>query len=147
MSAGRRKWQPTLVFLAWRIPEMGEPRGLPSMGSHRVGHDWSDLAAAAAAAGVELQPAIGSSTQKYFYILRKCTVLAYVSSEMGLLIHLQKMRPKFQNGFWHLQIKQRTWKKYFKFSCYIPKRAKEIACLSFWLNFSTQKIGSKTQGS
>ena len=35
--------------LACRIPGMGEPGGLPSMGSHRVGHDWSDLAAAAAA--------------------------------------------------------------------------------------------------
>ena len=35
--------------LAWRIPGMGEPGGLPSMGSHRVGHDWSVLAAAAAA--------------------------------------------------------------------------------------------------
>ena len=35
--------------LAWRIPGMGEPDGLPSLGSHRVGHDWSDLAAAAAA--------------------------------------------------------------------------------------------------
>ena len=34
--------------LAWRIPGMGEPGGLPSMGSHRVEHDWSDLAAAAA---------------------------------------------------------------------------------------------------
>ena len=34
--------------LAWRIPGMGEPDGLPSMGLHRVGHDWSDLAAAAA---------------------------------------------------------------------------------------------------
>ena len=34
--------------LAWRIPETGEPDGLPSMGSRRVGHDWSDLAAAAA---------------------------------------------------------------------------------------------------
>ena len=33
--------------LAWRIPGTGEPCGLPSMGSHRVGHDWSDLAAAA----------------------------------------------------------------------------------------------------
>ena len=33
--------------LAWRIPGMGEPGGVPSMGSHRVGHDWSDLAAAA----------------------------------------------------------------------------------------------------
>ena len=37
-------------FLAWRIPGMEEPGGLPSMGLHRVGHNWSDLAAAAAAA-------------------------------------------------------------------------------------------------
>ena len=35
-------------ILAWRIPGTGEPGGLPSVGSHRVGHDWSDLAAAAA---------------------------------------------------------------------------------------------------
>ena len=34
-------------ILAWRIPGTEEPGGLPSMGSHRVGHDWSDLAAAA----------------------------------------------------------------------------------------------------
>ena len=34
--------------LAWRIPGMAEPGGLPSVGSHRVRHDWSDLAAAAA---------------------------------------------------------------------------------------------------
>ena len=33
--------------LAWRIPETGETGRLPSMGSHRVGHDWHDLAAAA----------------------------------------------------------------------------------------------------
>ena len=33
--------------LAWRIPRTGESGGLPSMGSHRVGHDWRDLAAAA----------------------------------------------------------------------------------------------------
>ena len=33
--------------LAWRIPGAGKPSGLPSMGSHRVRHDWSDLAAAA----------------------------------------------------------------------------------------------------
>ena len=32
--------------LAWRIPGTGEPGGLPSLGSHRVGHDGSDLAAA-----------------------------------------------------------------------------------------------------
>ena len=37
--------------LAWRIPGMGEPGGLPSLESHRIRHNWSDLAVAAAAAG------------------------------------------------------------------------------------------------
>ena len=36
--------------LAWRVPGTAEPGGLPSMGSHRVGHNRSDLAAVAAAA-------------------------------------------------------------------------------------------------
>ena len=40
---------PHSSILAWRIPGTGEPGGLLSMGSHRVGHDCSDLAAAAAA--------------------------------------------------------------------------------------------------
>ena len=35
---------PHSSVLAWRIPGTGKPGGLPSMGSHRVGHDWSDLA-------------------------------------------------------------------------------------------------------
>ena len=34
-------------ILVWRIPRTEVPGGLPSVGSHRVGHDWSDLAAAA----------------------------------------------------------------------------------------------------
>ena len=40
--------------LAWRIPGTGEPGGLPSMGSRRVRHDWSDLAA-----GIHLEPSQG----------------------------------------------------------------------------------------
>ena len=42
--------------LAWRIPGTGEPGGLPCMGSHRVGHNWHDLAAAAAVLKEILQP-------------------------------------------------------------------------------------------
>ena len=49
------QWLPTSVayfsVLAWRIPGMAEPGGLPSMGSHRVGHDRSDLTAAAWCSG------------------------------------------------------------------------------------------------
>ena len=37
----------SISTLAWRIPGTAGPGGLPSMGSHRVRHDWSDLAAAA----------------------------------------------------------------------------------------------------
>ena len=37
--------------LAWRIPGTGEPDGLPSMGSHRVGHDWSDSGSSSRAPG------------------------------------------------------------------------------------------------
>ena len=36
-------------ILAYRIPGTGEPGGLPSMGWHKVGHDWSNAEAAAAA--------------------------------------------------------------------------------------------------
>ena len=39
--------------LAWRIPGTGDPGGLSSLGSHRVGHDWSAAAAAAAPAAAE----------------------------------------------------------------------------------------------
>ena len=50
--------------LAWRIPGMGEPGGLPrSRGSHRVWHDWSDLAAAAAAWSLKDFP-VGTTVKK-----------------------------------------------------------------------------------
>ena len=42
--------------LAWRLPGTEEPDGLLSMGSNRVGHDWRDLAAAAAAAAAGYSP-------------------------------------------------------------------------------------------
>ena len=44
-ALGREMATHSSVF-PWRIPWTGEPGGLPSMGSHRVGHNWSDLAAA-----------------------------------------------------------------------------------------------------
>ena len=46
-NALEKKMAPHYSVLAWRIPGMVEPGGLLSMGSHRVGHNWSDLAAAA----------------------------------------------------------------------------------------------------
>ena len=46
--------------LVWRIPGTGEPGGLPSMGSHRVGQDWSDLAAAGVLSPSTLLPSAGN---------------------------------------------------------------------------------------
>ena len=55
--------------LAWRIPGTGEPGGLLSMGSHRVRHDWSDLAVAAAASKKEDQKAgEGGQRQEKIYL-------------------------------------------------------------------------------
>ena len=57
---------------------MGEPGGLPSMGSHRVGHDWSDLAAAAAAGQHSLRnhPADSSVSAMATSTSQRSTVVA-----------------------------------------------------------------------
>ena len=54
MRALERELATHSSILAWRIPGTEELAGLLSMGSHRVGHDWSDLAAAAAAYNIYL---------------------------------------------------------------------------------------------
>ena len=48
---GEKEMATHFSVLAWRIPWMEKPGRLQSIGSHRVGHDCSDLAAAAAASG------------------------------------------------------------------------------------------------
>ena len=59
--------------LAWRIPGTVEPGGLLPMGSHRVGHDWSDLAAAAA-------------TQIRKGVIKHLLLLCFVQYDLGPLI-------------------------------------------------------------
>ena len=39
LSPSSQKMATHSIVLAWKIPGMGEPGGLPSLGSHRVGHD------------------------------------------------------------------------------------------------------------
>ena len=54
--------------LAWRIPGTGEPVGLPSLGSHRVGHDWSDSSSSSSSS---------SMYNMYFIVALICISLKY----------------------------------------------------------------------
>ena len=62
------------TVLAWRIPGTGEPGGLPSLGSHRVGHDRSDLAAAAAEGYSDLKSIMNQLSIIEIYIIFHITV-------------------------------------------------------------------------
>ena len=73
--------------LAWGILGTGEPGGLLSMGLHRVGHDWSDLAAAAAAAQ-------GKKKTDFSLVLFKCQWL-YEMKDYWFLV--------LENKRWHLK--------------------------------------------
>ena len=81
--------------LAWRIPGTGEPGGLPSMGSHRVRHDWSNLAAAA----VDLQCCVVQllSHVQLFATPRTATRLASlsftISQSLLKLMSLESVMP------------------------------------------------------
>ena len=87
--------------LAWRIPGMAEPGGLPSRRSHRVGHDWSDLAAAAAAIILLYQPegGIGNSEVSVLYYLSLCHLPLFfffvfpITFEVSLVAQMVKHLP------------------------------------------------------
>ena len=69
--------------LAWRTPGTGEPGGLPSMGSHRVGHDGSDLAA------------LGQAWRKKQNTERKLSIISFCT----LSIHIKYIKRKESNDF------------------------------------------------
>ena len=80
--------------VAWRIPWTEEPGGLLSMGSHRVRHDWSDLAAAAAAVEVDL--CIGQERWRRWAAHAFCGACAGGMCSSLLLLQTP---PKWQLGF------------------------------------------------
>ena len=65
--------------LAWRIPGTGQPGWLPSMGSHRVGHDWSDLAAASISHNITEK-----STFKYYLEMNLWYKFDIMSVQFGI---------------------------------------------------------------
>ena len=82
MNIYEKAMAPHSSTLAWRIPEMGEPGRLPSMGLHRIGHDWSDLAAAAAWTSMLL------SLSEYMSLFLLCIYLAVKLLGLGVNSYL-----------------------------------------------------------
>ena len=84
--------------LAWRIPGMAEPGGLPSMGWHRVGHDWSDLAAAAAL----FTYSVWSLANPYYFLSNNLTVIKIMQFNL-IVQHLE------QYNSWHTVAHSHLW--------------------------------------
>ena len=68
--------------LAWRIPWSEKPGGLQSMGSHRVGHDWSDLAAAAAVVNIGVNVAFWIRV----FVFSGCMLRSGIAGSYGNLV-------------------------------------------------------------
>ena len=79
--------------LAWRIPGTGEPGGLPSLGSHRVGHNWIDLAAAATAPYVPyLNPKISILLNLFYHISMLLSIHQYAKFQLSSVQSLSRVR-------------------------------------------------------
>ena len=96
------------VFV-WRIPGTGEPGGLPSMGSHRVGHDWSDLAIATVIDPEALELTMCLSFQLFNLLIDwRLPVVGFSTSKKGLSSALQLPSPTKiiceTSSWWHLTI-------------------------------------------
>ena len=132
--------------LAWRIPRMAGPGGLLSMGSHRVRHDWSNLAAVAATWFIRTQEAtinrykiqislinilheIWSHTTMYYYYLAVSRGLADLGFQQGL-------NPGPLQWKHRVFIIGPSWKflddKYFKTLPLCMTFSKLFLCLPYW---------------
>ena len=99
--------------LAWRIPGTGEPGELPSMGSHRVGHDWSDLAAAAAADHYTQRDK--KILKEFAWSIKICWIkyqTLFAHSLQWELLCKTKLQTKLQMNYWFLELmgETRWWK-------------------------------------
>ena len=112
--------------LAWRIPGMGKPGGLPSMGSHGVGHDWSDLAAAAHASNV-MPKILQASLQQY---VNKELPYVQAGFRKG-----RGTRDQTANSHWISEKSKKISEKYLLLLYWL--------CQSLWLCGSQQNVKNK----
>ena len=106
--------------LAWRIPGTGEPGGLLSMGLHRVGHDWSDLAAA---------DSILKSRD--FTLPTKVHLVKAIGEDNGTPFQYSCLENPIDGGAWwatvHGVAKSRTWLSDFTLTFHFHALEEEMA--------------------
>ena len=90
--------------LAWRIPGTGEPGGLPSMGSHRVEHDWCNLAAAAAAEVKTWKEAV-EGKQGWQRPFKKCSKMSILIIHFFLRNNNRIGPAYYTNKLWFIEMK------------------------------------------
>ena len=94
----RRQWHPTPVLLPGESQGRGEPGGLPSMGSHRVRHDWNDLAIAAAATRFQIHTCFLKVSIFHFpsFLFSFLSILFLLCSYLGNTFGYQTVKFKAQ---------------------------------------------------
>ena len=121
-------------ILAWRIPGTVEPGGLLSMGLHRVRHDWSDLAAAAVAAGhilinwgseLQLLKVDSNALSEVAFPLHKRREIVFMSPEIRVSLKTflrvgQKRRKRMRSSY------------FYYFYCWWEQDLKTIEGLPWW---------------
>ena len=141
---------PHSSVLAWRIPGTEKPGGLLSLGSHRVRHDWSNLAAAAAAAVQLLShvqlfvtpwTAAGQASLSITWSLLKLTSIeSAMPSNHLLLCHPLLLLPSvfpIIRVFSNESVLCIRWPKYWSFSFHISPSNEHPGLISFrmdWLD-------------
>ena len=86
--------------LAWRIPGTGEPGGLPSMRSHRVGHNWSGLAAAIAGPKAVWLRSLWNGE---IWTQRQTGIDRRQREDTGRSLHTRERGLRRNQPYWHLE--------------------------------------------
>ena len=136
--------------LAWRIPGIAEPGGLPSVGSHRVGQDWSDLQQqqqqwlyniqVKTSRGVLFLPPSDACVRSFIYLLYTLIKLYYTHRHRHTHTHTHTHKGDFQTTSWltkiwcqSIEATKRSWKTFswefpgspvvrtLSFHCYGPR--------------------------
>ena len=114
--------------LAWRIPGTGEPGGLPSVGSHRVGHDWSDLV-------VDTVKGFSIVYEAEVDVFMEFSCFLYDPKDVGNLISGSSPFSKSSLNIWNFMVHILLKADLDNFEHYFASMWDECSCMVVWTFF------------